>query len=235
MEKPILFSGEMVRSIKPPGIKTMTRRARGLKKINEWPNRWVFDKLVEDAKGNLCAKFYDSAGSEHANIKCPYGKPGDILWVREASAVTYSTAPKMKRTVWYKADNPEIPANVKFKWKPSIHMLRGSARIFLKITDIKVERVQDISEEDAVAEGLKCLSKDGGTTYKYGIPDSDGLPGTDNTGWPWQECDTSAKKAFQKLWHKINGEQSWTDNPWVWCVSFEVLSTTGKPTTLNNK
>lgn len=145
---------------------------------------------------------------------CPYGKVGDILYVRETSAVTYSTGPKMKRTVWYKADDPVIPPNVSFKWKPSIHMLRGSARIFLKITDIRVEALRDINWADAFAEGI-LKDEIGFKNYDkelakgYGHPDHD---------YPHLE---SAIDSFKSLWQSINGPDSWKENPWVWVINFE--------------
>lgn len=100
----------------------------------------------------------------------------------------------------------------------------------IEITDVRVERLQDISEQDAIAEGLSSASKDG-QLYKYGIPDIDGLPGTDDHGWEWQDWCADPVKAFNKLWDSINGKHEtkcWDANPWVWVVEFKVLSTTGE-------
>jgi hypothetical protein len=183
------------------------------------------------------ANFYDVHERKEVKAKCPYGRPGDVLYVRES---WFPAAINGERVLiaYYDQDAANAieiaPANNSFYWKqmqksrmiPSIHMPKEAARIWLKVTDIRVERLQDISEADAIAEGLKCITKDG-KLYKFGIPDSDGYPGTDDSGWPWQEWEARAEDAYKKLWKKINGRESWDANPWVWVISFEVLSTTG--------
>lgn len=98
----------------------------------------------------------------------------------------------------------------KLAFKPSIHMPKSAARIWLKITKIKVERLQDISEEDAMNEGVEYEWYDQSRNIKI----------------------EAAKSLFKKLWQVINGRESWEANPWVWAIEFEVLSTTGKPTEL---
>jgi hypothetical protein len=220
IDHPILFSTEMVQALLD-GRKSQTRRI-----ITDQPAS--FQSIAVDCASpsgySLIADAYDDVYLKHR-----YGKPGDLLWVRESSAITYSSF-KSKRTVFYKADNPEIPDRTTFKWKPSIHMVKAVARIWLQTTaQITIERAHDISEEDAKAEGLKCISKDGGKTWKWGIPDSDGYPGNDDCGWPWQEWETSPKKAFEKLWRKINGDESWESNPYVWVIKFRILSLNGRP------
>ena len=90
--------------------------------------------------------------------------------------------------------------------RPSIHMPKWACRLFLRITSVRAERVADISEEDAKAEGLKCLSKDNGVTWKYGIPDSDGEPGQDDYGWQWERWNTDPRQAFKNLWNSIYAE-----------------------------
>lgn len=107
-------------------------------------------------------------------------------------------------------DNEEyyIPTGKKQPFKPSIHMPKDAARIWLEVTDIKVERVQDISEEDAKNEGVEALGL---------------YPG----------YDISARGKFEGLWNMINGNESWDENPWVWVVSFKELSRTGKPATID--
>jgi hypothetical protein len=117
--------------------------------------------------------------------------------------------------------------------RPNIFMLKEAARIWLKVESIRVERLQDISEEDARAEGVKpahCESNEGcpsslckekcaaiGEWWNYLAPDGEGFPAY------------SAKESFESLWKSINGTESWQANPWVWIISFKVLSTTGKP------
>jgi len=100
-------------------------------------------------------------------------------------------------------------------------MPRWASRITLEITAVRVERLHDISEADAVAEGLACITKDGDRTRKYGIPDADGMPGTDDHGWPWNEWRSDPREAYRKLWESINGPGSWDLNPWVWVIEFK--------------
>lgn len=139
---------------------------------------------------------------------CPYGKPGDLHWVRE----TFNrTNPGGEHGIYYyKADGkfPDCIGGDDFMgdevWKPSIFMPRDAARLFNQVTRVHIERVQAISREDAIAEGFKAISKDNGKTIKYGIPDHDGLPGSDNHGWPWAEWCVDPVQAYRKLWNTIN-------------------------------
>ena len=137
----------------------------------------------------------DFGGVSSLNIRhCPF-KAGIKLWVKE----TFSL---IENVTIYKADGNHIDGNI--KWHPSLFMPKVAARIWLEVVSVRVERLQDITEEDAKAEGLACLTKDNGITYKYGIPDSDGLPGNDDHGWHWQDRFTDPIKAFRHLWDKIN-------------------------------
>lgn len=112
--------------------------------------------------------------------------------------------------------------NEKFEgaWRPSIHMPRWASRILLEISDVRVERLNSINEHDAIAEGLAEISKDG-RIYKYGVPDRDGYPGTDDCGWPWHEWERYPISAYRKLWESIYGDDSWQANPWVWVIEFK--------------
>ena len=105
-----------------------------------------------------------------------------------------------------------------------IHMPRWASRITLEVTGIRVERLQEISELDAITEGLTALTKDGGRTIKHGIPDRDGLPGNDNYGWHWSEWEKDSRVAYRKLWESINGPGSWDANPWVWVIEFRRIN-----------
>ena len=167
---------------------------------------------------------------------CRHGKAGDILWVRETWGELYDTCdhpelPDNPQERWslgyvYKADDYKHTTDTDgffTGWKPSIHMPKEACRLKLEILSIRVERLHDITEEDAIREGLSKISKDGGITWKYGIPDKDGLPGTDDTGWPWVEWEIRAREAFKKLWIAINGQESWDSNPWVWRIEFKKL------------
>lgn len=144
-ERPILFNGEMVRAILD-GRKTQTRRVI---KNPEWREEGEIEP------GGICVP-----GSHHYELqnKCPYGKPGDRLWVRE------TFEPYCQGTVLYRATDSDRKNNWggdSHKWKPSIHMKRWMSRINLEITNVREERVQDISEEDAKAEGVGINSISG--------------------------------------------------------------------------
>jgi len=125
--------------------------------------------------------------------KCPYGQPGDRLWVREAFLVGRGGLP------CYRADG--VAPNVDDKWKPSIHMPRAYSRITLEVTGVRVERVLEISPQDAWAEGIDLPAY---------APVSQSLP--------------SPVDVFSALWDSINGKKpgrSWADNPYVWVVEFK--------------
>lgn len=233
-EIPMLFSTPMVQALLA-GRKTQTRRlvnpqpSTVASKVSYNPKQWPKKPWV--------AKFkYGDRDvwevTDSYNFK--YGEAGDLIWVRETFLKEAMPAPPegdYDQTIYrYKASEKFDPST---KWKPSIHMPKEAARIWLQKTETKVERASGISREDAIAEGLACISKDGGRTYKYGIPDSDGYPGTDDIGWPWKEWEADPIEAFKKLWCKINGIETW--NSWVWANSFEILSTTGKPFLLTEK
>lgn len=148
---------------------------------------------------------------------CPYGMPGDRLWVREtwgAHFIWESIAPRDIQIdnlscIFYQADNSvsgNCESNQRGKWRPSIHMPRKASRILLEITDVRVKRLQDISEEDAKAEGV----------WKYGVEDCWKIY-TKTTSFGT----SSARRSFESLWQSINGADSWDANPWVWVVEFK--------------
>lgn len=227
-ERPILFSGAMVRSLLNC-TKSQTRRAvKGLS-----PDMWI----EETASGgfNVC---YDGEPScatgvwdvpEHSRpIMCPYGKPGDRLWVRESGWERPERTPQMMRegadtwAPYYYAADGEDGDQLRawgFKVRPSIHMPRWACRILLEVVSVRVERLQDISEEDAKAEGITRIGKEyinlGDTLFDKGpnfyTIELDG----GNLNRP------TAKEAFQGLWESINGPGSWDANPWVWVVEFK--------------
>ncbi|MEJ1267197.1 morphogenetic protein [Pantoea ananatis] len=177
--------------------------------------------------------------------KCPFGAVGDRLWVRETwqgPLVDYDEAYSMFKdpTPYQKAENcvhradggpcPEFTDaddNLRQGWRPSIHMPRWASRITLEITGVRVERLQDISKANAKAEGLAEITKDG-SLFKFGIPDRDGYPGTDDKGWPWAEWERNPVQAYRKLWQSIYGEESWQANPWVWVIEFKRLDNADK-------
>jgi hypothetical protein len=223
--RPILFSGDMVRAILE-GRKTQTRRVIGLEKVNENPAE--FDYAGEMA-ANTRAQLEHTFAGESYNVftKCPYGKPGDVLWVRE-SFRQYKYIDELgeftdQTITEYKADNPEDVCMVDgdgfqmwnkdgsekyVPFKPSIHMPKAACRLFLKIKSVRVERLQDISEADAVAEGVEKNNPKSNPFYKdYSRPETNDF--------------VYAVNSFRTLWFKINGGASWDANPWVWVVEFE--------------
>ncbi|TGK79232.1 hypothetical protein EHQ23_19450 [Leptospira bourretii] len=194
-ERPILFSTEMVKAILD-GRKTMTRRIVKFPSVPEWHD-WDYDpyEIVE----GWPYKHYESKDkSNNSPLKCPFGTVGDILWVRETWAPALDT-------IAYKADFSEFLINKpenKGIWKPSIFMPRSASRISLRIANIRVERLNDITEEDAKREGVllhrSIDPNDPNLTHKWRFP-------------------------FCILWESINGKGSWDQNPWVWVISFEVV------------
>ena len=220
--RPILFIAPMVMAILN-GRKTQTRRVVtpqpdkthdgepywNIGGYRAWSNRGITDVLR-------------MGGNE---ISCPYGKPGDRLWVRETwGPGIHALCAKYDRDyhVVYAADGGSAKQQrLNDVWKPSIFMPRWASRITLEITGIRVERLHEISEADALAEGIKAITKDGGKTIKYGIPDADGFPGTDDHGWAWKDWQYCQRTAYRDLWQRINGTGSWDKNPLVWIIEFK--------------
>ena len=237
-ELPILFQTEMVQA-NLEGRKKQTRRTRGLDSINVDPDFWsrkgdprMYLERFWDSTREINPNpieihfvFKDPLG-ENTYIKSPFGKPGDLLWVKETFGRSAIDDDLTDTPYLYKADYivPEwvTPALSTNHWKPSIHMPKDAARIWLMIEDIRVERVQEISEEDAIAEGIgrwvETRMKSQPTHYKV-YTDSD--PEALYTSCP--------KDSFETLWVSINGEESWQSNPWVWVIRYRILSKTGRP------
>lgn len=169
-ERPILFSGPMVRALLD-GRKTQTRRV-----VNPQP--------ATSSDGRACGP-----------IRCPYGAPGDTLWVRE------TWCSYMPGSVRYRADGHN---DAGWTWRPSIFMPRWASRLTLRVYGVRVERVQQITQADARAEGVVDTSGAWGD-----------LTDTDRAG---------PRGAFEALWNSINAERGfgWDVNPWVWVVSFEL-------------
>jgi hypothetical protein len=190
-EHPILFSGPMVRAILE-GSKTQTRRV-----VKPQPGNNFLS--FGDLPTCTCHPFGFHDGERHWSS--PYGAPGGQLWVRE-------TWRKRAGLYYYAADfAPDDVAAL--KWKPSIHMRREASRLALEVTEIRVERLQAISEEDASAEGVHRIKGAGGAVY----------PGTGAYRRPG-----SYRHAFQAIWEQINVKRTpWSSNPWVWVVSFRKM------------
>ncbi|MGP2900547.1 hypothetical protein [Serratia ureilytica] len=214
-ERPVIFNGEMVRAILD-GRKTQTRRL-----VPEWQRpkpypendgephynwmavaqsdrRWGYGVFGETEEA--CAKELSTMAP------CPFGNAGDRLWVRETFMDLTGTGIEATTGKFegfaYRADTPagsygdEVRKEYGLKWTPSLHMPRKACRILLEITAVRVERLNDISEEDAKAEGV--------APSQHIITPPEAL----------------YRVGFLKLWQSIYGEESWNANPWVWAISF---------------
>lgn len=235
-ERPILFSAPMVRAILE-GRKMVTRRAV---------------KIQPRSKGDIGSyglgqPFIRNPDVTKPNPECPYGRRGDRLWVRETWYCDHFEVQKgpylqpadmhdldqcrEDGELVYAADGLEPYEQEQPTWKPSIHMPRWACRILLEITDVRVERLQDISEDQAKAEGCfftdygrKCGHTGSGWTEVGDCPAPEAHHPQRN-GWMWDktsspnECLGTATWAFANLWQKTGGD--WEDNPWVWVVEFK--------------
>ncbi|MDD3675822.1 hypothetical protein [Thauera propionica] len=186
-ERPILFSAPMVRAILD-GRKTQTRRVVKDRHIDAAPPACFFQWLRE---------------------RCPYGQPGDRLWVKETffDTAPFRDAPLFESRatpIAYRADNEFIGCH---KWRPSIHMPRRASRITLEINAVRVERLHEINAADAKSEGIEGQFE-GGPWRNY---QRDGH-------WFPEGKDTAPVLSYRTLWEKINGPGSWDANPWVWVI-----------------
>lgn len=205
---PILFSTPMVQAILEDG-KTETRRVvKPQPKLHFRKDKQV--DIYERTPGNWEVKDRLSACafSRLDVIKCPYGKAGDVLWVRE----TFSKEAEHINPdgFLYKADTPEWLTTVDGKWKPAIHMPKEACRLFLEITEIGIERLTDISENDAINEGVKVIHQEGQALKVY-----------QNYLLKEKLGTTNPIRSFRTLWESINGKDSWNENPFVWVVKFK--------------
>ena len=199
-ERPILFSAYMVRAILE-GRKTQTRRV-----IKHVPagTAHIWNDGAEWNVENAAKALWVGA------LRCPYGQPGDRLWVRE-------TWQQFGDTFAYFATDTDVFPET--KWRPSIHMPRAASRILLEITDIRAQRLHDITEADAIAEGLHSVIPNGGPNtvyhdYQTGI-------------WLSPKMLNNPIASYRTLWEKINGSGSWEQNPWVWVISFTPIAQPG--------
>jgi hypothetical protein len=222
-ERPIIFSGPMVQAILE-GKKTQTRRRVVGQRDME------FDP-ADPHFGPYWLPYATEAEGEDAKVRCPYGKPGDRLWVREtfciesSKEVAYEPPYNDGRPIrhhddpgwgpwWeqphYRATDPPPELEIGSdepgcRWRPSIHMPRWASRITLEITGVRVERLQEISETDARAEGVTEDAADNVLAMAEAMNQ--------------REPDPYAF-AFKTIWESIHGFDSWDANPWVWVVEF---------------
>lgn len=201
-ERPILFNSEMVRAVLD-GRKTQTRRVMTEKHRIKGP---VSKVLSIFHTALLCF------GKKTERYKCPYGKIGDQMWVRETFTTKDDDGDPLHGII-YKASWKFESTGL--KWTPSIFMPRWASRIQLEIIDIRIERVQDMSLSDARAEGIVQTYGD----FFGNIPKWAG-------DIEHEYVNRNSKENFSRLWNSINEKRgfSWESNPWVWVVEFKRIN-----------
>lgn len=207
-ERPILFSGPMVRAILD-GRKTQTRR---VVKLPPHIKHHELDltRMQDGYPDGVRPIWGDDEEPNLFSTRNPFGKPGDHLWLKEtwrqysrSECACYDDCQcPPSGTVFYRADHDE-----EIKWRPSIFMPRWASRITLEITGVRVERLQEISEEDAKKEGIESEGGDPKMWKSY------------NPKLGWLSVDDPAM-SYRTLWESINGPGSWDANPWVWVIEF---------------
>ncbi|EOG7781624.1 TPA: hypothetical protein SHS77_004268 [Raoultella planticola] len=238
-ERGMIFNAEMVRAILD-GRKKQTRRIMKVQPSEDftpmnmalepdYKARW-YTPGTADKDGYLqpANKEVFGVANENEGYSCPFGAVGDRIWVRETfqgplfdyeqmeAFLEDSSKFEKPEFCQYAADGGHRPEyqdaddNLRHGWRPSIHMPRWASRILLEITDVRVERLNSISQEDAQAEGLELT----GWRPTYSDPDSGGEVMT-----PYDN--------FAELWSSIYGDESWQANPWVWVIEFKVVNCGG--------
>jgi hypothetical protein len=206
-ERPILFNTPMVQAILS-GQKTQTRRI-----VNKAPTTEINHRLIALDNGwNWQVDQQGIVPTMHREIHnpmvCPFGQIGDRLWVRETFRLydldecphaDFPCGCPRNGTPLYKASHDCGDGE---KWKPSIHMPRSACRLILEITNIRIERLNDITSEDAKAEGFDYSTHPSAIQMGYAI---------------------GAKTNFRVTWEQIYGHNEWNKNPWVWVVEFKVI------------
>lgn len=227
MEKPILFSTEMIQAILE-GRKTQTRRVMrpqpfwGERRIGptmEQPRScWIWSPKKDEVWFNW-GKGFDPVIA----YRCPYAS--NTLWVREtwqAISPDENERPLRECQIIYKATdehpglyNPDKSDEPWYGWRPSIFMPRWASRITLRVNNVRVERVQDISEDDAIAEGI--------INYEYINPPKNGINYPDKL-----KAARLPQQKFKELWNSINAKRgyNWETNPWVWVIEFQYIPVT---------
>ena len=247
-ERPILMSGEMVRAILD-GRKTQTRRVvKPQPEHGLMPCHWCDKGWGTVTEPNE----YGMQGCMCDGVRCPYGFPGDHLYVRETwrpfgrhrdghweGGLEYRVGGQLRITEPQQltAIRQRHKLGQVSKWKPSIHMPKWASRIWLQVTGVRAERVQDITTEDVWSEGVQIPSTEDGKPLVR-LARHDGSPGaaaffTKGRLFPGQPPlteDELARAYFAELWESLNAKRgySWDSNPWVWVVEFTGLSAGGE-------
>jgi hypothetical protein len=199
-ERPMLFSAPMVRALLD-GSKTQTRRV--CKPMQSW-----VDQACREVRNIDGAPFHFLKGAEEPleRLRCPHGQPGNRIWVRETFCLDDDGHEEWPL---FRADGAKLPqrqpTRKPARWTPSIHMPRWASRILLEIVSVRVERLNDCSEADALAEGVKAEP-------------------CDHVRLSCEEigcCGPTARGMYAALWGQINGAGAWAANPWVWVIEFK--------------
>lgn len=222
VEHPILFVTPLVEAVRQ-GLKAQTRR------LVLPSSSWMDEDTIQHARRFQHIRegvwsIQDHDGDQVGTVRCPWGVPGHHLWVRETHAfldlatgyessvaIKKLHSPKKHLSPVYKAHLSDFEESLISKWRPSLHMPRWAARTFLELTDIRIERLWAITEEDAKAEGV--------------VPFFEHFPciGRDQRiiGSGERCADFPYRASFAVLWDEISdGGPLWKDNPWVWALSF---------------
>jgi hypothetical protein len=211
--RPMLFSTPMVKALLN-GTKTQTRRV--IKDCNEIKKVPLYSEISDF---NRKYRKLTNEG-EYKIIDSP-AKIGDIIWVRETFIPFHGGHCEYKATI--SRQNEMLNQDFGIKWKPSLFMPKSACRIWNKVTNLRIERLQDISEQDAINEGVDTCFEKGTQYYEegdyknytwHGEGGNDSFSGYSNV--------QNAKESYQSLWYKINGKKSWDENPFVWVYDFEV-------------
>ncbi|HDU8700541.1 TPA: hypothetical protein RG717_002316 [Morganella morganii subsp. morganii] len=206
-ERGIIFNADMVRAILA-GRKTQARRIIKAVPTTHDFHGWVMSSTCAKDEGKACWAIGDSPLlKDPIRRNCPFGKIGDRLWVRETWQCGLCTESTFAYRATHKPSDLEEGWSEIIKWRPSSQMPRWASRILLEITGVRVEQLQDINEEDAVAEGVAPLH---GGYWKHYQPD-------------WTQHQLSARGSFVTLWNSINGVDAWYKNPWVWVIEFKQI------------
>ena len=234
-ERPIIMTNESVRAILD-GRKTQTRRV-----IKPQPIGADYWTAYNEPPQSFYPNTYDA---QPKRLACPYGVPGDRLWVKESWA---NNIPGCPNGLSYKADHIDPlgdgPAHP-MKWKSPIFMPHWASRLTLEVISVRVERLQEISEDDAIAEGIERLftaeqcntiaglvgtkpEDHGYNNYLWHGLIGGGITAKQADNWPYQYSSyQTAVGSYSSLWEKINAKRGypWSSNPWVWCISFRMVS-----------
>lgn len=207
-ENGLLFSAEMIQAHNA-GKKTCTRRTRNLDGVNIYPDDFDFMGFTSDEAGNMIANFNHRTIKEEVKIKCPYGWGGDLIYMKET--FQYINLKNNRDGIFYFADCKGKENFQNVKWRSALYMPKVDARNWMKIVSIKMQRLQNITEDEARREGstqgfLFQRKVKGKFEFKLNV---------DENG--------SYYAGFKYIWFTVNNPESWNSNPWAWVIEYEII------------